>query len=460
MKTSMTVPASESRRYRWLPYLLITMTFFAVLAAAGVLRFVEDRFVETTGGELTLAAVEIAEKVDRMLFERRGDTLMMTRALAARMSDQKFLSEYLKWMQKEYAPVYLLLAVMDDQGTVVAATETSLVRRNYGRAASFTAVRETRQLNVTDVAVQETGESGVETITFTAPILSPQATFLGAVTLQVGIPLLEEVTTRTIRLHEARQGASGRIEYQMLTRKGRVFVDSNLLHKGGLNLKELGLPSALLSEAGVPWFVEEEHLQRHVQVVTGYAQTRGFGEFAGLGWSVLVRMERQEILAPIHAFLWKVGIIGGVVWIPMLGLLFWATTRLRAEYRQAQQENAWAKAAETALLQSQERNRAIVDTAYDGVITLDSTGIVTDWNVQATAIFGWPREEMLGRVFSETIICDQDRQVYEQGISEFLRTGTGRPDRMVSKPNETAEKFAGREVVCHHSPAPRTDQSV
>jgi len=421
----MTVPASESRRYRWLPYLLITMTFFAVLAAAGVLRFVEDRFVETTGGELTLAAVEIAEKVDRMLFERRGDTLMMTRALAARMSDQKFLSEYLKWMQKEYAPVYLLLAVMDDQGTVVAATETSLVRRNYGRAASFTAVRETRQLNVTDVAVQETGESGVETITFTAPILSPQATFLGAVTLQVGIPLLEEVTTRTIRLHEARQGASGRIEYQMLTRKGRVFVDSNLLHKGGLNLKELGLPSALLSEAGVPWFVEEEHLQRHVQVVTGYAQTRGFGEFAGLGWSVLVRMERQEILAPIHAFLWKVGIIGGVVWIPMLGLLFWATTRLRAEYRQAQQENAWAKAAETALLQSQERNRAIVDTAYDGVITLDSTGIVTDWNVQATAIFGWPREEMLGRVFSETIICDQDRQVYEQGISEFLRTGTG-----------------------------------
>ena len=425
MKTSMAVPARESRRYRWLPYLLIAMTLFALLAAAGVLRFVEDRFVETTGGELTLAAVEIAEKVDRMLFERRGDALMMTRALASRMPDQKFLSEYLKWMQKEYAPVYLSLAVMDDQGTVVAATETSLVGRNYGRAASFTAVRETQQLNVTDVAVQETGESGVETITFTAPILSPQATFLGAVTLQVGIPFLEEVTTRTIRLHEARRGASGRIEYKMLTRKGRVFVDSNLLHKGGLNLTELGLPSALLTEAGVPGFVEEEHLQRHVQVVTGYAQTRGFGEFAGLGWSVLVRMERQEILAPTHAFLWKVGIIGGVVWIPMLVLLFWATTRLRAEYRQAQQENAWAKAAEAALLQSQERNRAIADTAYDGVITLDSTGIVTDWNAQATAIFGWSREEVLGRVFSETIISDQDRQVYEQGISEFLRTGTG-----------------------------------
>ena len=164
---------------------------------------------------------------------------------------------------------------------------------------------------------------------------------------------------------------------------------------------------------------------RHVQVVTGYAQTRGFGEFAGLGWSVLVRMERQEILAPIHAFLWKVGIAGGAVWVPMMGLLFWATARLRAEHRQAQQESAWAKAAEAALLQSQERNRAIVDTALDGVITIDSTGIVTDWNAQATVIFGWSREEALGRALSETIIPEQDRQAHEHGIREFLRTGAG-----------------------------------
>ena len=160
-------------------------------------------------------------------------------------------------------------------------------------------------------------------------------------------------------------------------------------------------------------------------MVTGYAQTRGFGEFAGLGWSVLVRMDRQDILAPIHAFLWKVGIAGGVVWIPMLGLLFWATGRLRAEHRQARQESAWAKAAEAALLQSQERNRAIVDTALDGVITIDSTGIVTDWNAQATAIFGWSREEALGRTLSETIIPERDRQAHEHGIREFLRTGAG-----------------------------------
>jgi PAS domain S-box-containing protein len=407
-----------------LPYLIIAMTIFAVFAGIVLARFVEYRLVEATGEELTLAAAEVAEKLDRMMFERQGNTLMMARAFGLRASDPRYLSEYLEWMKTEYSPVYLWLAVTDSQGTVVAATDLSLVGRDYSHTASFIAARATRRLDIADVAVQEP-ESGVNTIAFTAPILDSQGTFLGVVTSRVGIPLLEEVTTRTIRSLEVRQGAGGRVEYQMLTQQGLVFVDSNPPHQGTINLKELGLPSVLLSESGVPGYIEEEHLRRHVQVVTGYAQTRGFGEFSGLGWSVLMRMERQDILAPIHAFLWKVGIASVVVWIPMLGLLFYATSRLRAEHRQAQQESAWAKAAEAALLQSQERNRAIVDTALDGVITIDSTGIVTDWNAQATAIFGWSREEALGRALAETIIPERDRQAHEQGIREFLRSGTG-----------------------------------
>ena len=38
---------------------------------------------------------------------------------------------------------------------------------------------------------------------------------------------------------------------------------------------------------------------------------------------------------------------------------------------------------------SQERNRAIVETALDALVTMDATGIVTDWNGQASAVFGW-----------------------------------------------------------------------
>jgi PAS domain S-box-containing protein len=114
-----------------------------------------------------------------------------------------------------------------------------------------------------------------------------------------------------------------------------------------------------------------------------------------------------------------------VLWFPLLALLVWSAIRLRVEYRQALQESAWARAAEAALLQSQERNRAIVETALDGVITIDASGIVTDWNSQATALFGWAREEAMGKPFVETIVPDRDREMHLQGMREYLKTGTG-----------------------------------
>lgn len=130
----------------------------------------------------------------------------------------------------------------------------------------------------------------------------------------------------------------------------------------------------------------------------------------GVGTFLLDHVERSIVAA---------------VWLPLLALLLWAMVRLRAEYRQAQQESAWARAAEAALLQSQERNRAIVDTALDGVITIDATGIVTEWNAQTTAIFGWTREEAMGKVLSDTIIPERDREAHAQGIREYLKTGVG-----------------------------------
>ncbi len=130
----------------------------------------------------------------------------------------------------------------------------------------------------------------------------------------------------------------------------------------------------------------------------------------GVGTFLLGHVERSIVAA---------------VWIPLLVLVLWSTARLRAEYRQAQQESAWARAAEAALLQSQERNRAIVDTALDGVITIDAAGIVTEWNAQATAIFGWAREEAMGKPLSETIIPERDREAHAQGIREYLQSGVG-----------------------------------
>jgi PAS domain S-box-containing protein len=412
----------HSRRYRWLPYVNVVMTVLTLAAGWFLLQYVERRLVDATGEQLTLAAAEVSDKLDRLLFERYSDVQMMARAFSLQASDSRYLSEYLAWMKAKYEPVYFWLGVTDSQGTIVATTNASLLGEDESRADWFRRVRATRRVLVQDVAIHET-DNGVETVAFTVPILDSQEAFLGVVTARVTVPTLEEVTTRTIRSLEDRAGFVGSVEYQMLTRRGDVFVDSDLLHKAPMNLKLLGLPSALAAQSGVPGFLEEKHLRRHVEVVSGYAQTHGHGDFAGFGWSVLVRMDRQAILAPIQSALWSVGLAAAVVWVPLLVLLLRATAWLRAEYQQAQQESAWARAAEAALLQSQERNRAVVDTALDGVITIDAGGLITDWNAQAEKMFGWSRKEVLGRRLSETIIPARDREAHEGGLHQFLATG-------------------------------------
>ncbi len=193
-------------------------------------------------------------------------------------------------------------------------------------------------------------DNGIESVTFTAPIIDSPGNFLGVTIGRIAVPTIAEVATRTIRSLEHRAGFVGLVEYQMLTRHGDVFVDSDLTHKGNLNLRTLGLPSAVASQDGRSGFLEEDHLRRHARIVTGYASSKGFGEFPGFNWTVLMRVDRDDVLQPIQSVLWKVGVAGAVVWVPLLVLLLWSTVRLRAEYRQAQQESAWARAAQAALL--------------------------------------------------------------------------------------------------------------
>lgn len=73
--------------------------------------------------------------------------------------------------------------------------------------------------------------------------------------------------------------------------------------------------------------------------------------------------------------------------------------------------------------QSEERNRTIIEHAMDAVITVDSDGVITNWNQYAEVTFGWTREEVMGRNLLETIIPPQSRAAHEQGMQRFQQTG-------------------------------------
>ena len=71
------------------------------------------------------------------------------------------------------------------------------------------------------------------------------------------------------------------------------------------------------------------------------------------------------------------------------------------------------------------RLRATIDTAMDAVVQMGSRGTITGWNGQAEKIFGWHREEAIGRRLSETVIPPQYREAHKQGLERFLASGEG-----------------------------------
>ncbi len=409
--------------YAWLPVLIAVVTMLALVVGATALHYIETRLIAITGENLSLAAAEIADKLSRMLSERQKEAQTITRTLMAQKQDAAYLTRHLTWIKKS-SGVYVWLGVTDQHGRIVAATNPATVGRDVSEEIWFQSVRQGGMIHVGDVQVDVVTD-GTDAVAFTAPITSPEGKFVGAVTTRIAIAALEDAVTHTIRMLQAQHELLGTSEYQFMTYNGDVFVDSDLLHKGNVNLKQLKLPSALQSEMNMFGYIEEEHARRHVPVVTGYARSLGYQGFPGLQWTVLVRMDRNSILTPIRNVVWKLGAAAFVMGVPMVGLLFWATGRLRKEWATAELEKVHARAAENAAQKSERMTRQIVDTAQDAVLTMDAHGIITDWNIEAEPMFGLTRAEAIGQPMIPLIIAPVQREEYERGLQESLATGDG-----------------------------------
>jgi two-component system sensor histidine kinase/response regulator len=74
---------------------------------------------------------------------------------------------------------------------------------------------------------------------------------------------------------------------------------------------------------------------------------------------------------------------------------------------------------------SEQRYRQIVETALDAFVGMDSNGLVTDWNAQAVAAFGWSYSDAMGRDLSQMIVPDRYRHAHKQGLRHFLASGEG-----------------------------------
>ncbi len=436
------IPPPANRPFLRSVGLIVLITLLTVGIGALTLYYVEQQFIDAVGESLTLSAGEVADKLDRFMAERHGDAQMMAHAFSGRALPVDALTTYIAWMREAY-PVYQWIGVTDKDGRVLAATDPHTVGLDLSPHHWFREVANGAAIVVGDIGPYA-ATAGSEAVAFTAAIRGPRGEFHGVVSTRVGVPPIEAVITRTLQAFQSRHGSFRHLEYQFMTVDGRAFVDSDLLHKGNVNLLRMRVPSALASQTAASGFVRETHLRRQVPIVTGFAQTHGTWHYTGLRWVVLLRLDEADILTPIRSILWTIATAGIAVVLPLVLSLVWSSARLRHQWAAAQFEAARAKASQERMLESEERATKIIDKALDAVISMNTKGTVLGWNPQAEVIFGWPLLAAVGQPLASLIIPPHQREAHAQGLRRYLETGQGSLlDRRIEM---TAVHRDGREI--------------
>jgi two-component system sensor kinase FixL len=82
-------------------------------------------------------------------------------------------------------------------------------------------------------------------------------------------------------------------------------------------------------------------------------------------------------------------------------------------------------AVEAALRKSEERLRSVVESALEGIITIDDHGLVETFNPAAEQLFGYTAGEIVGRNV-KMLMPSPDREQHDAHIERYLSTGKKR----------------------------------
>ena len=401
----------------WTAMLLICCVVVVLLAGGAILSYLESCFVAAAGESLAVAAVDIADKLDYQMMERYSDIQMLARSQTLRGGDAKKMSEYLQWMSETHH-TYEWLGVTDATGRIIAGTDSETIGQDRSRRLWFRWARDFGTIDLREPMIDQDSHD-VSSIALTSAIRGASGEFLGAITARIAVSRLEDAFVRTVVTLQGQWGTDARIEYQFLNRAGEVITDSILREERQINLRRMGLPSAQLVENGPPGFVEERHVRRQVDVVTGYATTRGIEGQSAFRWGVLVRVDRDDLIRPIRVTVAKIGLAGIGMLLPLAGGIVWSRRRER---------NALATAieAQTQAQEAEHKFQYLVAAAPDAIVMTDKNGRIVLSNRRAEVLFGFASDELFGQPI-ETLVPERFRAGHHGHCTRFTAVPSVRP---------------------------------
>lgn len=164
-------------------------------------------------------------------------------------------------------------------------------------------------------------------------------------------------------------------------------------------------PPADLIGRNVSMLMPQPHRERHDQYLAHYLRT-GEAKVIGKGRE-LEALRRDGTTFPIELTLSEVRIGGRGLFTGFI------------------RDISQRKQAEKALRESQARIQAILDTAVDGIITIDERGIVEIANPAVERLFGYAPADLIGRNIS-MLMPQPHRERHDAYLARYLSTGEAR----------------------------------
>ncbi len=320
---------------------------------------------KTLQNELEMQFERIAtssmDKIERNLFERYGDvqafgynTAVYNRATWYKPGDENPIVDAMNKYVVAYG-LYPLMVLVDTEGKVIAvnsrdaggkAIETSSVyERNFANAPWFSAAMRDQFLVgptgltgtvVDDVYVEPMfkaffGGEGL-CMGFTAPVKDAEGKTIAVWRNYADWKVVEDMVYA--EYEQLKKGGWKSSELTLIDSKGRVIVDCDPSVHGvpanrdlegvvlKLNLAEKGVEAAKLAVEGKSGSLRSKHARKGTYQSAGFAHSAGALGYAGMNWSLLVRVPEEESLATFTAMQQKLGmimigaipVIGGIAW--------------------------------------------------------------------------------------------------------------------------------------------------
>lgn len=335
-----TQPAQTMTIRQLLLVAFLSLTLLASCLLAGWSFFAARSALATEiGRNLGKDAALLMEQVDMLLFERLQNVHSWSHLdimQESRVGDvDKRLARFLADIRHGYGDMYRELFYLDRGGRVIASSDPAAIGGTYLPQPTWAG----------------TSVPGGEVFLEVPQLLPPYATADLLIRAPVHDPyggadigqLYGAFDLRLIfRLFDqAEQAAAGRRLVVLLDHHGKLIAASSSLRQRGL----------LLSDDFADWHPEEgtllvpEHAPGAAgEVLAGYAKSRGYQGYPGLGWSLLVFQPAEQAFQPVRSLLWLFCIafavtgllagwaahrVAGRIARPLVGLTAWAEAFIR-----------------------------------------------------------------------------------------------------------------------------------